>query len=200
MPIEVSEVSNVSNVSMRSRGNKIAASATAAVFLMEEASASSTEDGVYASNFMPALEVEKLVKEQVTASISAPSPFFYAIFSNLAAWIAQTTFRCWVVLGFAILVEIWATALTKVASDSQSATKLFQGMTLYIISLLGFAACLPKIEVGIAYAVWAALGTAVVSVVGIVYFGERCDAKKLMSLCLIVVGTVGLNIYDDSGH
>ena len=196
------DVSSVSNVSMRSRGNKIAVSATstAAVFLMEEASASSTEDSVYATNFMPVLEIEKLVKEQVTATISAPSPFYIAIFSNLAAWIAQTTFRCWMVLGFAILVEIWATALTKVASDSQSATKLFQGMTLYIISLLGFAACLPKIEVGIAYAVWAALGTAVVSVVGVVYFGERCDAKKLISLTLIVLGTVGLNLFDDSGH
>jgi small multidrug resistance pump len=171
---------------------------------MEEASADESfpyEPSLqYAKNFMPALEVEKLVKQTSTASVSTPPPFLYAIFGTLAAYIAETATRCWVALGFAILLEIWATTLTKVASDSQSATTLFQGLALYIISLLGFAAALPKIEVGIAYAVWAALGTALVSVVGIVYFGERCDAKKVISLTLIVAGTVGLNVFDDSEH
>lgn len=55
-------------------------------------------------------------------------------------------------------------------------------------SLSGFALCLGAIEVSIAYAVWAALGTAIVSVVGIAFFGESYDAYKLLGLGMIIVG------------
>ena len=44
------------------------------------------------------------------------------------------------------------------------------------------------IEVSIAYAVWAALGTAIVSVVGIAFFGENYDFYKLLGLGMIIVG------------
>lgn len=61
-------------------------------------------------------------------------------------------------------------------------------------SMCGFALCLAKIEVGIAYAVWSALGTAIVTTIGIVLFGESCDSVKLGCLLLIMVGVVGLNL------
>jgi len=53
---------------------------------------------------------------------------------------------------------------------------------------------LARIEVGVAYAVWSALGSLIVSTVGIVFFNESCDAKKLTCLALIAVGVVGLNL------
>lgn len=42
--------------------------------------------------------------------------------------------------------------------------------------------------------VWAALGTAVVSVAGIVFFGERFDLAKVICLSMIVLGVVGLEL------
>lgn len=59
---------------------------------------------------------------------------------------------------------------------------------------MGFNMCLAKIEVGIAYAIWSAMGTLIISCVGIVFFGESCDAAKLTCLFLIVTGVVGLNL------
>jgi small multidrug resistance pump len=61
-------------------------------------------------------------------------------------------------------------------------------------SVMGFNMSLAKIEVGVAYAIWSALGSLVVSTVGIVFFGESCDASKLACLLLIVIGVVGLNL------
>ena len=121
----------------------------------------------------------------------------FAIGSGCAAWVAETAVRCWFVLALSIVVEIYATAMTKVASDSQNSIKLFYAIALYVISLLGFAACLAKIDVGVAYAVWSALGTAVVSIIGIFYFGERCDTAKVVSLALIILGVVGLNLQEE---
>ena len=60
--------------------------------------------------------------------------------------------------------------------------------------MLGFFVALAKIEVGIAYACWSALGTLIVSTVGIMFFGESADKTKLFCLAMITAGVVGLNL------
>lgn len=44
--------------------------------------------------------------------------------------------------------------------------------------------------------IWACFGTAIVSIAGIVFFGERLDMAKVVCLSLIVVGVVGLELTD----
>jgi hypothetical protein len=56
---------------------------------------------------------------------------------------------------------------------------------------------LAKIDVGIAYAIWAAIGTGTVSIAGIILFSESFDSIKIVSLSFIVMGVVGLNLRDD---
>jgi small multidrug resistance pump len=53
---------------------------------------------------------------------------------------------------------------------------------------------LKKIDVSVAYAVWSAIGTAVIAGIGIVWFEEPLTALKVASLLLIIAGVVGLNI------
>lgn len=63
-------------------------------------------------------------------------------------------------------------------------------------SICGFCTSLGKIDVGVAYAIWAALGTVIVSTAGIVLFNERISPIKLISILLVIVGVVGLNLSD----
>ena len=44
--------------------------------------------------------------------------------------------------------------------------------------------------------VWASVGTAIVSIVGIVFFGERLDMAKVLCLAMILLGVVGLEMAD----
>ena len=53
---------------------------------------------------------------------------------------------------------------------------------------------LAQIDTSIAYAVWSACGTAVVSAIGILVFGEQVDGLKIGCLALIVSGVIGLNV------
>lgn len=53
---------------------------------------------------------------------------------------------------------------------------------------------LKTIELSIAYAIWAGAGTAIIAVVGIVAFGEGASPLKIVSLCLVVAGVVGLQL------
>jgi len=60
--------------------------------------------------------------------------------------------------------------------------------------MVGFNMSLAKIDVSVAYALWSAVGTIVVTTAGVVWFGESVDAFKLACLALIIVGVVGLNL------
>ncbi len=48
---------------------------------------------------------------------------------------------------------------------------------------------LKTLEVGIVYAIWAGVGTALIAVVGILAFGESVTALKLLGLLMIIGGT-----------
>ena len=56
------------------------------------------------------------------------------------------------------------------------------------------AGALKSIDVGVAYAVWAGLGTALITVIGILALGEPATALKLAGTALIVAGVVALNL------
>jgi small multidrug resistance pump len=49
-------------------------------------------------------------------------------------------------------------------------------------------------SVGATYAIWSAVGTALVATIGMFALGESATALKLASLALIIIGVVGLNL------
>ena len=55
------------------------------------------------------------------------------------------------------------------------------------------ALVLKHLSVGTTYAIWSAVGTAVIALVGIAAYGEGASPLKLASLALIIVGVIGLN-------
>ena len=112
----------------------------------------------------------------------------------VAKWVGESSERSWAILVFAIIIEILATTMLKIASDESSLPYTVAAMSMYNISLLSFAACLKKIDVSIAYAIWSALGTALVSIAGFMMFGEEINTVKVVSLVLIMIGVVGLNL------
>ena len=121
------------------------------------------------------------------------------LLNGFLGYVGDSAVRCWIVLFISILMEIQATTLIKMASDNSDLKQMSSAISLYVVSLFGFALALRKIEVSVAYAVWSALGTAVVSIAGVFMFGQSCDYKKVVSLIMIMLGVVGLNLQDD-GH
>ena len=61
-------------------------------------------------------------------------------------------------------------------------------------SMTGFNISLSQINVGVAYAAWSALGTLLVTSMGILLFKESFSPFKLLCLSLIVFGVIGLNL------
>ena len=64
----------------------------------------------------------------------------------------------------------------------------------YITSFTLLGLSLKGIELGIAYAIWAGVGTALTAIAGIFLFGETMTVVKTVSIALIVIGVAGLNL------
>ncbi len=64
------------------------------------------------------------------------------------------------------------------------------GVAFYLLSLV-----LRTLPVGITYAIWAGLGIVLVTLVGIVVFGEKPDLPAVFGISLIVVGVVTLQVF-----
>ncbi len=65
----------------------------------------------------------------------------------------------------------------------------------YVVSIWLLTVVVERMQVSVAYAIWAGLGTALIAVVGVVALGESWDLTKVVALSLIVVGVVVLNLH-----
>jgi small multidrug resistance pump len=101
---------------------------------------------------------------------------------------------CWIWLLAAILLEVTATLLLKL-SDGFTRIGTTAAMAMcYFGSFYLMAMSLRQMEVGTVYAVWSALGTALVVGAGILFFRESMTAMKAVSIMLIIVGVISLNV------
>jgi len=100
----------------------------------------------------------------------------------------------WIILIFAILTEVVGTTAMKL---SQGFTKLVPSLAMgafYIISFVLLTLALKKIDVSVAYAIWSGIGTALIAVIGYMWFKESMNAVKIISLGLIILGVIGLEL------
>lgn len=101
---------------------------------------------------------------------------------------------CWFYLILAILFEVGGTTAMKM---SESFTKWKPSVAIFVLyglSLVGMTLALKRIDVSIVYAVWSGVGTALIAVIGFMYFKEDVNVTKIVSLVLIVAGVIGLNL------
>ena len=104
-----------------------------------------------------------------------------------------------VLLALAISVEIAATLLLKFSEGFTRWVPTVVALVGYALSFYFLALALRQIPVSVAYAVWSAVGTAVVAVIGFVAFKEPVSLAKIIGVGLIIGGVVLLNLGDLTG-
>lgn len=106
----------------------------------------------------------------------------------------------YVLLIGAILSEVVATMSLKA---SEGFTKLTPSILVVIGYLLSFVllglALNRGLPVSTGYAIWAAVGTTVVAILGVVIFRESLSVVAIIGIGLIIVGVVLLNV-GGAGH
>ncbi|NBR45951.1 MAG: QacE family quaternary ammonium compound efflux SMR transporter [Verrucomicrobia bacterium] len=95
----------------------------------------------------------------------------------------------WWILAIAILLELSGTVCLKLSHGFSRLLPSIGVVFLYLgsFSLMSFS--LKTLEVGIVYAIWSGVGTALIAVVGVLAFGESITLSKILGLLMIVGGT-----------
>ena len=105
----------------------------------------------------------------------------------------------WLYLGMAIVFEVAGTVSLKLAAGFTRLGPSVAIVPLYGASLAFLVLALKTLPVSMAYAIWAALGTALVAAIGILYFREPVTLLKIACLGLIIAGVLGLHLSDRVG-
>jgi len=98
----------------------------------------------------------------------------------------------WLYLALAIAVEVAGTTCMKLSEGFSKLTPSVLMFVFYGISFALFVFALKRIDVSVAYAIWAGLGVLLIGIVGILYFKEPVSALKIVSTLLIIGGVIGL--------
>ena len=98
-------------------------------------------------------------------------------------------------LTIAIIAEVLATSALK---ESEGFSRLVPslivvagyGASFYFLSLV-----LQTIPIGVAYALWAGLGIGLLTIVGVVMFGQKMDLPAVIGIALIISGVFVLRVF-----
>jgi small multidrug resistance pump len=113
--------------------------------------------------------------------------------SNLSSY-RKVVVMYWIWLFVAILLEVAATVFLKLSNGFSKLVPTLIMALLYGISFFPLAIALKKMDVSVAYAVWSAVGTALVTIMGMFLFHEKVSLVRVGGIALIILGVVALNL------
>ncbi|MGN6287250.1 MAG: DMT family transporter [Afipia sp.] len=100
------------------------------------------------------------------------------------------------------LYLIMAVAFEVIGTAALQASEQFTRPKPLILTAIGYAAAfyflslvLRSIPVGVAYAIWSGLGVVLITLVGLIWFGQKLDIPAIAGLALIVAGVATINLF-----
>jgi small multidrug resistance pump len=100
----------------------------------------------------------------------------------------------WFYLILAIGLEVSGTTCMKLSDGFAKTTASFLIFVFYGLSIIALTLAVKRIDISVSYAVWSGLGTGLMAVIGVVWFGEPLTSLKAAALALIIVGVVAVNL------
>jgi small multidrug resistance pump len=97
-------------------------------------------------------------------------------------------------LAAAILFEVSGTTCMKLAEGFTRPVPSVLIVVFYSLCFTFLTFALKKIDISVAYAIWAGIGMALITAVGILWFKEPATWLKFASIGLIILGVVGLRL------
>lgn len=98
----------------------------------------------------------------------------------------------WLFLVGAICAELFGTLGLRAVAQSPVWWAIVLIAVAYTVSFVCMGFALRQLNVGVVYAIWSAVGTAAVSIVGVLVFGEKLNWQAVAGLLIVVTGVAVL--------
>lgn len=103
--------------------------------------------------------------------------------------------QTYLLLFAAIVAEVVATSALKA---SENFTRLIPSLLVvagYGVAFTCLSMTLKTLPLGMAYAIWSGVGTALVAMVGWLVYRQQLDLPAVAGIALIIAGTIVLNLF-----
>ena len=103
--------------------------------------------------------------------------------------------KTYLLLFVAIVAEVVATSALKA---SENFTRLIPSLLVvagYGVAFTCLSMTLKTLPLGVAYAIWSGIGTALVAVLGWLVYRQQLDLPAIAGISLIIAGTLVLNLF-----
>jgi len=94
----------------------------------------------------------------------------------------------------AIVFEVIGTAALQASEQFTRPKPLILTAIGYAVAFYFLSLVLRTMPVGIAYALWSGLGVVLITLVGLIWFGQRLDTAAIVGLALIIAGVAVINL------
>lgn len=101
----------------------------------------------------------------------------------------------WLYLAVAIVAEVVGTSFLKSAEGFTRLVPSVVVVVSYVVAFFFLGLALNTLPVGIAYAIWAGVGVALIALVGYAFLGQSLDTPAIVGMALIVAGVVVINVF-----
>ncbi|MBH5317868.1 multidrug efflux SMR transporter [Paenibacillus sp. GSMTC-2017] len=102
--------------------------------------------------------------------------------------------NAYLLLAFAIVSEVFGSSMLKVSKGFSKwlpslGVVVGMGTAFYFLSL-----SLKELPLGVAYAIWSGVGTALTAMIGVLVWKENFNVKKALGLALIIGGVIVMKL------
>ena len=99
----------------------------------------------------------------------------------------------WFLLGLTILSEVIGIYFQKSSNGYERIVPTVLMGLCFLFETWGVGIVMKQLEMGITYAIWAGVGTALAALMGMVVFNESVNAVKVVGIICVILGVVLLN-------
>lgn len=104
----------------------------------------------------------------------------------------------YIVLLLAVAAETIGTAALQASEQFSKLVPSVVVVIAYAISFYLLALALRTIPLGIAYALWSALGIVFIALIGFLVYGQKLDLPAILGIGLILSGIVVIHLFSNS--
>jgi small multidrug resistance pump len=101
----------------------------------------------------------------------------------------------WVLLTMAIIAEVTATTSLKLSDGFTKPGPVAVVVVGYLASFFLLAKILERgTSIGVVYAIWSAIGVALIVIIDAIWFGHRLSAVQAVGMVMVIGGVVALEL------
>jgi small multidrug resistance pump len=106
--------------------------------------------------------------------------------------------NAWIFLSIAIVAEVVGTSFLKLSEGFTRLGPSLAVVACYVLAFYMLALTLKTLPVGVAYAIWAGAGVALITLVGVIAFKQTLDLPAIAGIAMIVGGVLIIQLFSNA--